>query len=319
MNLEEIFKLVQSFLKTPPTIIWGSGATADFGLPTVQDLAKGLKELGIGIDPQENLEKQISEIYNEDHISQVKKYVCEKILEKDMDCLKRAAKCPKYLEPIKDMIKVFCDQHPGGINLITTNYDRLLEYAIGQMNLQYRDGCLGRILSKVNAECFKDRDEKSINLIKVHGSLNWSSSESNTTYLPLESNVKKSYAEIILPTNEKYQKSHSEPYRSLLTQSDQYIDSAASFFVVGFGFQDEHITPKLDSRIREGVPIVIITKEASQTCKKKIGNAEKYCLFEKKENMTFVTLKRKEQLSEESFSLSGDIWKLSDFMKGVFL
>ena len=39
-NKENIFKTIQKFLKSPPVIIWGSGATAAYGFPTMQDLKK---------------------------------------------------------------------------------------------------------------------------------------------------------------------------------------------------------------------------------------------------------------------------------------
>ena len=34
----EIFRLIQKFLKKPPVIIWGSGATIPYGLPSMDDL-----------------------------------------------------------------------------------------------------------------------------------------------------------------------------------------------------------------------------------------------------------------------------------------
>ena len=33
MDIDEIYKTIQDYLKEPPLVIWGSGATAGFGLP----------------------------------------------------------------------------------------------------------------------------------------------------------------------------------------------------------------------------------------------------------------------------------------------
>ena len=34
---EKIYQIVQNFLKNPPLIVWGSGATISFGLPSMND------------------------------------------------------------------------------------------------------------------------------------------------------------------------------------------------------------------------------------------------------------------------------------------
>ena len=40
---DEAFTVIQNFLKDPPVIIWGSGATIPYGLPSMNDLNKKLK------------------------------------------------------------------------------------------------------------------------------------------------------------------------------------------------------------------------------------------------------------------------------------
>ena len=37
---DAIFLIIQKMLEKPPVIIWGSGATIPFGLPSMQDLNK---------------------------------------------------------------------------------------------------------------------------------------------------------------------------------------------------------------------------------------------------------------------------------------
>ena len=41
---DAIFLIIQKMLEKPPVIIWGSGATIPFGLPSMQDLNKMLSE-----------------------------------------------------------------------------------------------------------------------------------------------------------------------------------------------------------------------------------------------------------------------------------
>ena len=40
MTKDEIYKLIQVFLNNPPVVIWGSGATIAYGLPSMDELNK---------------------------------------------------------------------------------------------------------------------------------------------------------------------------------------------------------------------------------------------------------------------------------------
>lgn len=51
-QLEKIFKIVQSFLKNPPLVVWGSGATVAFGIPSMDSLNKKLKKEISGFDAE---------------------------------------------------------------------------------------------------------------------------------------------------------------------------------------------------------------------------------------------------------------------------
>jgi hypothetical protein len=53
------------------------------------------------------------------------------------------------------------------------------------------------------------------------------------------------------------------PFRELIQKSDNLIKDANSFLIVGFGFNDEHLTPEIEKKIRKGAPIVLITKNVS--------------------------------------------------------
>ena len=38
MDIDEIYQTIQEYLKVPPLVIWGSGATIGFGLPSMSKL-----------------------------------------------------------------------------------------------------------------------------------------------------------------------------------------------------------------------------------------------------------------------------------------
>ena len=93
------------------------------------------------------------------------------------------------------------------------------------------------------------------------------------------------------------------------------IEQANSFLVVGFGFNDEHLTPKIDNKIKTGTPIVIVTKQATNSCTNKLSDSEKYCLFERSENGTKITFKKQKDSTKASIELDGSYWKLNKFME----
>jgi hypothetical protein len=48
---------------------------------------------------------------------------------------------------IKTMISKFTDAHPQVLNIITTNYDRVLEYIMSYNDMPFTDGFNGKTLS----------------------------------------------------------------------------------------------------------------------------------------------------------------------------
>ena len=310
-NIDSTFKVIQSFLKNPPVIIWGSGATIDFGLPSMEQLMTKIKSISPEIEERGNLEGELSKITGHEKLDKISEVVKNEVSKQDIACLKRAVQNQTYLAPVKKMIRKFYDPHPKKINIITTNYDRILEYAIAQMDINYCDGFSGNIMSRFNQNFFAKSEM--INLVKVHGSLNWSRFNDRIFFLPVEYDLADVDDTIVLPTQDKYKRTHQDPYRSLLIKSDEYIESAQSFFVVGFGFNDNHITPKIDAKIRDGVPITVITKVSTESCRKKLDQSTCFCILEEDSANTKVTYRCSGQ--SNTVSLQDDFWRLKKFME----
>lgn len=313
---DKIFKLVQNFLQNPPVIIWGSGATIPYGLPSMDNLKECLKsEIG-ELNKNANLEIELGKIDDENKVNKIKEIIRNEVLKKNLECLKKSIQTQNYFEAIEKMTKKFYNAHPQKMDIVTTNYDCILEYALSKAGYNFTDGFTGRSLSKFNSKVFRKR--KIINLIKVHGSLNWfSDNNDNVSYLPCEYKFDSLKYAMVLPARErKYHEAFiKEPYRTLIGKSDDIIENATSFLVIGFGFNDEHLTPKIDSKIKTGTPIVIITKKATNSCMKKLSNTKKYCLFERNKNGTKITFKEKKDSTKKSIELRKNYWELNKFME----
>ena len=309
---EQIFELVQEFLQDPPVIIWGSGATIPYGLPSMNDLKEKLGPNLIKLDENTNLETELGKVKEPNKIDEIRNIIRNEVLKKDRACLGKAVQDINHFHAIRKMINKFCAAHPRKVSVITTNYDCVLEYAISREGYNYTDGFRGKPLSTFDKNSF--RSSNFINLIKVHGSLNWITYDSSDPFfMPYEYKADELKYAMILPGKNKYQEAFQEPYRTLIAKSDEYIDTARSFLVVGFGFNDEHLTPKLENRIQREVPIVIITKKATESCMSKLNNSSKYCLLEQSTNGTKVTF-RKPSTHKKTAQLEDDYWKLEKFM-----
>lgn len=122
--------------------------------------------------------------------------------------------------------------------------------------------------------------------------------------------------QIIAPGKNKYKEAFNRPYRDLIQKSDNLIDEASSFLIVGFGFNDEHLTPKIKANVNRGTPIILITKEITESTFLELENAQKYVLLEEsEENKTKITYKENQSSEPQSIEIDGNLWQLKEFME----
>ena len=60
---------------------------------------------------------------------------------------------------------------------------------------------------------------------------------------------------MVLPAKQRksYEALIIDPYRTLIQKSDDIIKKANSFLVIGFGFNDDHLTPKLILKLKKAL------------------------------------------------------------------
>jgi hypothetical protein len=310
---DNIFKIIQTQLKNPPVIIWGSGATIPFGLPSMGTLTEVLKNNIADFDKEcENLEVELGKEKYQGKMPEIKRLIWDTVSQKDEKVLDEIINdySAKY-KGIELLAKKFIDTHPRLLNIITTNYDRVLEHVLAYSGIPYSDGFSGKNLSIFSENSFPS--ENIVNLIKVHGSLNWFLLDGDIRYLGKNENYE---PQIICPGRNKFQEAYSSPYRELIQKSDSYINNAMSFLVVGFGFNDEHLTPKIRPRVKMGIPIIVITKTISESSFKELEQAERYVLMEEADaNKTRVIYKENVKSSKKELIIEGSYWSLNNFIE----
>ena len=309
---EKLFTIIQNYLKLPPVIIWGSGATVPFGLPSMNTLNGILKDNISEFDKDcDNLEVELGKEKYHEVMPQIRNIIWHAISNVDNEVLQKLLiSNSDDFNGIKKLVAKIRDAHPKVTNIITTNYDRIIENVLSFHGIPFTDGFLGKELSLFDENLFSSKNI--VNLVKVHGSFNWFDFGGEIRYL--QNNIENSIPQIICPGKNKYQEAYKSPYRELIQKSDLYINSADSFLVIGFGFNDEHLTPRIKSKIKKGSPIVVITKIISETCLIELESAEKYVLLEDDgDNKTKVTLK--ERNSEKQIIIEGNFWSLNNFIE----
>lgn len=310
---EDLFKIIQTQLKNPPVIIWGSGATIPYGLPSMWTLNELLKKEVEDFDENcTNLEEELGKAKYEEIMPSIKKIIWQAVANKDELVLEGIIEDynAKY-KVVETLVRKFIDAHPRVLNIITTNYDRVIEHILAFSGVDYTDGFNGKNLSVFNEDSFPE--ESCVNIVKVHGSLNWFMLDGDIRYLGKSDLYP---PQIICPGKNKFQETYNSPYRELIQKSDSFINNAKSFLVIGFGFNDEHLTPRISKLIKKGVPIVVITKTITESCFKEIDKAEKYVLLEEIDtDKTKVHFKENSLAAKQEEVIDGNYWSLQKFIE----
>lgn len=309
----DVLETIQKYLKNPPVVIWGSGATIPFGIPSMSTLNTEISEKIVSFDgTKNNLEEELSNDKYIKDLPKIRNIIWNKINDADKKIISDLLHNPSKYRGIIEMVNKCIETHPKVMNIITTNYDRIIENILSYHNILFTDGFVGRSLSIFNENLFSEKDI--VNVIKVHGSLNWGKYNDEIRYIDSISEIEPL---IIPPGKNKYKETYHTPYRELIQHSDKIIKNANSFFAIGFGFNDEHITPEINNKINKGTPLVLITKKVTETTKSELLKAQRYALLEECETeKTRITIKKDGQ--EITNILDGVYWQLNKFMEAIW-
>lgn len=330
MEWNGCMSLLQGYLENSPLIVLGSGASMPYELPSMGGLADEIKKSDTVIsDPNYNafctavdnsgLEGAIDAVnLLPETLREIRRVVWETVNEKD--CLYFDQHPIDPPTALVELIRKVLAPTPNKVSIVTTNYDRLAEYAADGAGATTVTGYEGSLIKKLelSSSLLKTRRtrarERVVDIWKVHGSLDWFQAPDGTSVaLPLARTIPNNFQPLIIPPGkEKYSSTHDDPYRTIIAEADNAFVQAGAYLCVGYGFNDEHIQPKLLTQISKGKPIVILARTMTPACKKHIVEAEvsKYLIFEFADSThTKVYGKGWEEVYE------GQYWLLDNFMK----
>ncbi|MCO8146895.1 SIR2 family protein [Rhodovulum tesquicola] len=335
MQLAEIAKLAQSCFQACPTIVIGSGASIPHGLPSMLDLAnylianlnptgeaetKSWTTVRTALEKGNHLEQALEgQSVPPDLLRQIVAMTWRCVNEKDAQLLDLAVNSPDHF-PLSRLVTAMFSSTHSSLQIVTTNYDRVIEYACNSAGILFQTGFAPGYVQKWEASNrikfhHGAKPSRVVNIWKVHGSLDWFRTQDERTIgLPAHQMPGDSYTPLIVtPGLNKFEKTYEDPFRTTINGADNALSSASSFLCIGFGFRDQHIHPKIIERCRErNVPIVVLartlTVEAKEFLAKNAGT--KYLALEKKEDGS--TLYSPEHPDGLDLSVE-NIWSLPGF------
>ena len=335
-DLNKIIEISQKCLELMPVIILGSGASIPHGIRGMEDLEKT------------HHNKYTSNNFTgkklRGHISSpflVKKKDLERALQSATlslslnDSVVRETRAMILEDDLKAFKNIFINGNPPvlsrlyrhlfnsthrAIKIVTTNYDRLAEYAADCTGYDHYTGFSDgyyRSFNSTNSIRCKTGENRTIQVWKVHGSVDWFLDKDKLAIaLPSHNSLADCFSPLLVtPGVGKYELTHQEPFRTIIANADRALMDAPSYLCVGYGFNDDHIQPKLIENVRRrSAPIVILSRSLTQAAKQFLNRhmGEKFLAIEESNDgdtkAYFHDKPNGITLPKQS------IWKLEDFL-----
>lgn len=301
-KIDKVKRRIQDIVNaagSPPVIVLGSGASISYGLASMWDIQEHLKSFFATHDylhkeSKDAVAKFLDNLSNgmglEDallHISMPEEVeediVCEVgnlIANQDYEVFKKVLNGEEI--NLKPLFEHLIYMRPDTIlNVVSTNYDKIAEYAASQagayINMGFASTYLGGFKNRLDAypALFKNSYLGLINIWKVHGSLDWFEKGGQLYNIPNMHEIPFGYKPcIITPGTNKYEKTHQSPYRELLERIDKCFNAAKGFLCIGYGFNDQHVHPVLLKNAQQKhAPVIIVTKDITDPIRRNVMNS----------------------------------------------
>ena len=327
----------QDCLKSSPVIVLGSGASIPAGLPSMGALANHLKD-SMGDEVLSASDKCVWEQFtNKLAITDLENalqavalterlsdYVVEQTWElvRDADerVFERVLDDRNHL-PLSRLYRHLFNSTNRTISVVTPNYDRLAEYAADVAgyfhHTGFSQGYVRQRLARSQLSIkYENQQVRTVDIWKVHGCLDWFNDEDGEVIALMSARAipPDRRPAIVTPGVEKYERTHREPFRSIIAGADGALSRARAYLCIGFGFNDAHIQPKLLERWRSGDAIlVVLTKTLSESAERMLLGARdrRFMILEEAERGTRM---RSPQYPEGVLLEAESLWRLPDFL-----
>lgn len=221
------------------------------------------------------------------------------------------------IRQLLQQILKFLDNGRPYIEIISPNYDLIIEYTADLIGVPCLTGFHGSVIRKWKPELgFSDplitrKDErgiaKHIRYYKPHGSYSWFINNSGSVIEYFGDQHSTDWLRcMIAPGPSKYQNTLRDVRRDHLKYMDDAFDRAQSIIVIGYGLNDPHLQEGLKKCLKRKVPILIVTKELSEEAKNEFITNKKnvFAILEEGNGSVVINGDREFQFKEQYWKLS---------------
>lgn len=342
MELDALKHIIQDFFQEDTVTIIGSGLSLAEGIPGMQELANELQaqipslltdsidltlwnqistELtaGTGLEKTLHIHKPSPAI--EENIRKITAHFIgsrEAVVFRDVIQGKRVLRFSEYLK--------YFNIRNNGLTVVTTNYDRLIEYACEYRNIRIDTLFVGNYVahlspfkSKYMFCCGITKGKSNqrvifapkVTVLKPHGCLSWHLIGDIPYSIP---NYSLDDCLIITPGLNKYKEGYSDPFDTHRGRANLAIDQAQRYIIIGYGFGDDHLETHLVQQLKNRKPALILTHSLSDKATalvKECKNITAIC----SQNVT----DSKVVTANEELTFTGiNLWDLHEMLREVF-
>jgi hypothetical protein len=131
--------------------------------------------------------------------------------------------------------------------------------------------------------------------------------------IPLQRTIPSGFIpEIITPGANKYRALLTSQCADMKHQADNLVEKAKSFLCIGYGFNDSQIQRNISEGIKNGKPIVVVTKQLSDAAAGLIINScSKYVIIQED---TGDSTKSDIFINKERFQIEGTYWTVEGLL-----
>ena len=341
-ELDDLKRWLQTIFTDKLVIIVGSGLSCAEGLPSMWHLGKKLKQEMPSKISNENLKiwNEIAACLESDGLegallkhpandaieSVIIKITAEYVLNEEQKAINRCISENKKLK-FSYLLPYISACTPKTARVITTNYDRLIEFAAEYEDWGVDSMMVGRYWGKhnpdlsakllvedvvVKGKTLKLVYRNHIKIYKPHGSLDWFMATSDTPMTSCIGTMEEPL--IITPGVGKYKKGYEQPFDVHREQGNRAIDNASTILCIGYGFNDDHLQTHLTTQIKSGIKTLILTKTLSDNAREVVkasSNCKALILNENPQGTIVVSN------SEDAFIPDVNWWDIEYFVKEV--
>ncbi|RAX47309.1 hypothetical protein DQ353_19225 [Arthrobacter sp. AQ5-05] len=289
LNPQVIYTHIQDMFTSGITTVVGSGLSCAYGLPGMGALADGLvvsvpplilkaghsEENWLVVEEQLNrgvgLEAALDSLPSDDPIiSLVVASTAQIILDAESTAMSTmlASNEPCML----GKLLIYVTKANIAADVITTNYDRIIELACALAGITVDTGFSGNSIGRYDEVSSRSQLQvvkrpggrkpvvalkSHVRLSKPHGSLDWYDYFGHPvrSEIPLQSRRL-----MITPGLSKYRSGYDRPFDSQKSRATKAIDDASSLLFVGYGFNDDHLQTHLDPQFNMNTKTTVLAR-----------------------------------------------------------